>query len=267
MGLVFSMARMFSWIIMVIVPVLLILISLLCAYIPGAPEVLMDFFVNLFGEVEIFGNAVEMLSILYDSEQIIVDNVGLYFLGLLVNSLSETLVIACCIFAVKVTFLTLRPARANTPGGIDQIIRSFRAPVFLLTALGVALGVLVCRVGDRLLPTARALFVSLLPVALMLYGIVIMVGAANSYQRARRRANVYAVLVELLGEILGGAAMTLCMVLCVVCLFAGPKLVKEGMPAWILLVLYLSAAAAIWLTYQLTEWMRPRRYTNTTPFS
>lgn len=257
----FSVANIFSWVILLL-PVALILLSLACAYIPGAPEFLTDFFVNLFGEVELFGNAVDMLSILYDSGKLRADNILTFTLGLLVSSLAETMIISCCIFGVKVTFMTLNRARANTVGGIDQIFVSWRYPVFLLTAVGVALGVLFCGAIEDLVPAMKAILTAAVPMLIVVYGIFIMLRSANMFRREKQIANTYGVFVGLFGEIISNTAITLCAVLCIVCLFVGPEFVRNGMPVKVLLSLYFLGIAIIYLTFQLTQWIRPRRYNN-----
>ena len=258
---VFSLANLFSWV-LVLLPLILILLSIACAYVPGAPEFLTEFFVNLFGEVELFGNAAQMLSILYDSEKIQGDSLAAFFLNLLFSSLTETMIISCCIFAVKITFMSLRRARANTFGGIDQIFIIWRYPVFVLTAAGVALGVLFCSITEELIPQLRGLLTALVPMGIIGYGIFLMFRSAGMFPREKQRANTYGVFVKLFGEILGGILITLCMVLCVICLFVGPGYVRNGMPVRVLLAWYGLGILGIYLTFQLLQLMRPRKYNN-----
>ena len=247
-------------------PVALLLLSLVCTYIPGAPSFLMEFFVNYLGEVDLFSSSVAFLTALKESEGITAASFGGMVLQLLFSSMLEAAIIAGCVFAVKISFMTLSRASANTRGGIDQIIVAWRYPVFLLTAVGVLLGVLACgAIGKVALPAVQGILGWLLMLAIMIYGISMMFRTAGRFRRAKQIQNSYAVFANLLWEVLSNMLIALCAVMAVACLFAGPKFVENGLSRWRLAAMYLLCILVIYLTYQISVLLKPRTYTNKTP--
>lgn len=211
-------------------------------FIPGGADFLNDFFWNLLGEIEIFSMASNILQTAIGYKLAPSGQLGITVFAMMIEAMMDGLVMGCCVFVMRAFFAKVnRQFMVGYPGG-----------AWIPTGLGVALGALILTVGGKLSSVADAIFSGVLTIALMIWGILLMLNKrpVRKYYQKRRENNV----VRMLIGILGNAATAVCAVLLSTCVLEGPMWVMNGASfsdwfAW------LCAGFLLWFTLDSILWV------------
>lgn len=197
-------------------PVALILIGAACAYIPGAAQLLSDFFWSLLGEISIFKLASNMVQVLLGYQSF---DTGIYFdafMAVLVNGVADAAILSCCIFAIK--------------SGCTFFNRTFHgrflAPVWQMTLVGVIIGVAVIKIKSTLMPLFQSLLTLLICCGLFLYGIRLMLGRPTSSAVYNNRRAGF--MIPMMVGILSDMFTAISAVMLITCIMEGPRCIRQG---------------------------------------
>lgn len=205
-------------------PFALILVAAIITYIPGAPELLFNFFMSTLGEVPIFDLASNVVQVFLENKSVTFETFLFDAMGVLLRSLMDAMIMSCCIFAVKVLGTSFK---SNGQG-------RFVIPKWGLAILGVLLGVVAIKLKQNALPLVQSLVYPLGCIAVILYGIGLMFRVPSGKYRNRRAA----FLIPMLGDIIADMFTAVSAVMLLTCAMVGPKCVAGGVSLWGMLMCY-----------------------------
>ena len=212
-------------------PLMAMLVSGLAAMLPGLAAVLSNLFWGLLGEVEIFSLASGLLEQYMYYEQVSMGDVALATVYLALKEMLEAFVLGCGVFAVKSCFVHFN----------RQFIHNLTRPKWLISVLGVALGVALATLTDLTSGAMRAMLQAVFTVGLIIFGIFKILNARPMTASRRRYASRRnSIVIYMLLEIVSNVFSALCAVILITCVLEGPRFVADGgsVEPWLLLAFF-----------------------------
>ena len=244
---IFRVARYFA-LGLVLIPLGLVLLWLVFAYLPPAAEFLQNTLGTLLGQIPIFSQASEALQSLIGLSRFSMDEYLLRLPWLLFSALGDSLTIACCIFCVKAIFTRFNRRWQGR----------FTKPVWLMVTLGVVVGVIICAIRDGLMGDYEALFTLVVCLACYGCGLVLMLRGLN-FTRGGTYHNRWAgFLIRMLLGIISDLLDALCGVFIATAIFQGYQFVKNGGSALVCILWILVSALLIFAKNAILDAVQPQ---------
>lgn len=245
---IYKMLRYFARAVL-LSPLVLIAVGLIVTYLPGVADFLSDVFWNYLGEKNtIFSLASNIIQGGMSYSYFSWDNYWGGFLALLFGALGESAIIACCIFAVKSSRVRFtRKAKGIIDGS-----------AWLLTLIGVLLGIFVCGLKGMLAASGQAILTLVVCLGCYLFGIRLMF-RGFTYNRnstySNRRAGF---IIEMLLGIVGNMFDAFCAVFFITGWFEGPRLMRAGASVVVWFAWMGLSAALLYLKILVMKMLAPQ---------
>lgn len=200
-------------------PIVLIILGVICTWIPGGAQFINDLFLSALGEIPIFDLAANMVQVFLENKSLDFDSYLNGFMAVLVNSVADALVLSCCIFGVKCSRIFFK----NNGYG------RFLVSEWRLTLVGVLIGVVIIKMKSVLLPLGQSILFLIVTASLVLYGMSLMFKGTPGRTYLNRRAGF---LIPLLAGIISDMFTAMSAVFLTSCVMTGPYCVTRGGSFW-----------------------------------
>ena len=206
-------------------PIALILLGLIFTYLPGVANFISNIFWGLLGETKLFSLASAVLQNGLSFKYFDWNQYWNGFVALLLGAMSEAVIMAVCVFAVKAFFVAF-----NT-----KWEARFTRPEWGLTLVGVIIGVVICGIKAKLAMAAQGLMTAMVTLVLYIWAILLMLrgGSLKNHPTYRNRRAGF--IIKMLLGIVGNMFDAFCGVFIITALLEGPRLMRMGgsVVAWI----------------------------------
>lgn len=242
-----DMVRYFAWGLL-LGPLALVVLWFVLTFLPGVADFLCDLVWGLLGEVRVFSQAAELLQLAISNRDASLQTYLTSFLVLLLEGLSDALIIGCCVFFVKATCTFFNRRWEGR----------FTRPEWLLTLIGVLVGVIFCRLKGVLGAAWSGIVTLVVCLVCYLGGLGLMVRGLN-FTRGGTYHNRWAgFLINLLEGIVGNMLDALCGVVVITVLFSGRDLIKGRGGILPCLLWIVVSTVLICVRKTINDAMRPR---------
>lgn len=228
-------------------PIILVVLGLVCTYIPGAPEFLDRLFWQSLGQAEVFSIASELLEGSMGYSSLSPEHVMNGYMYMLANAILDAAVMGTTVFLVKA--INIRFNR--------KYIAYYITPEWLSTVIGIVIGVLLLTANENLFAQLEGSLSALMAIGFMILGIRLMLGKRSTPVKGGKYHNrMMGTIISLLFDILENMITALCAGSILTCVMEGPKLLKADGN----IVVWLTWVAISIIIYFVLNWIGKIRH-------
>ena len=243
----FRQARYFAWG-LILAPLILVALWLIITYMPGVASFLKSTFWGLLGQISVFSLASELLQSFVTASAFSLEDYMAHLIPLLLQTLSDSLIIACCIFLVK-TICT----RFNR-----KWQGRFTKPVWLMTLIGVVIGVAVCQIKGLLAVNGSAILTLVVCLGCYIGGLMLLLRSIGFTKGGTYHNRWAGFVISLLLGIVGDLLDALCGVLIITLLLNGAYYLQQGGSSTFYMVFLIASALIPFAKEVLLELLQPQ---------
>lgn len=210
-------ARYFAWGLL-LAPIIVVALWLVITFLPGVAKLFGNVVWGILGEIPPFAQASAALQEWVTNSKNTVASFFGHLMTILFSSLSDALIMGCCVFLVKscCTFFN------------QEWRGRFTRPEWLLTLGGVVLGVIACKIKQNSAGAWASLLTLIICLACFGTGIGMMLRGVNFTPNGGYHNRWAGFVINLMLGIVGNVFDALCGVAIVTVLFSGKLLLETG---------------------------------------
>lgn len=231
-------------------PLVVIVLGLIFTYLPGLANFISNIFWGLLGETKLFSLASNIIAGSMSHQHFTWEDFWGGFLQLMLNALSEAVIMAVCVFVIKSSCIFFNRKWEGR----------FSRPEWLLTLIGVIIGVVACGIKNQLSLAGQGIYTLIVTIALYVVGIVLMLRGSKllkGHPTYRNRRDGF--IIKMLLGIVGNMLDAFCGVFFITALMEGPRLMDAG-GSFITWVAWIGLSAAVLhLKNMLMDLMQPQK--------
>lgn len=243
---IYKMARYFAWGLLLF-PLSLVLLWAIITFMPGLASYLHNVVWGVLGQITSFSQISAVLENALSYSAFSLENFWISFLTVLFNALGDSLIIACCVFLTKSIFT------AFTNKGRGRFTR----PEWMLTFVGVLVGVGVCMSKGLLTANDGALLTLIVCLVCYIIGILLMLRGTVFKWGGRYCNRKAGFILNLLLGIVGDLYDTMCAMFIITGVVEGSCYVKAGGSVWVCILWILCSAFFFFIKSVLMEFLKP----------
>ena len=220
-------------------PVIVLVVGLLCTYIPGASEFISKVFWETLGEVNAFRYASQLIQQGLNYTTLSPDRFFSSLLRMISAEVMDAMVLGASVFLLKSIFL-----RFNR-----RFFARYTQPEWVITVAGVVLGIVLLGMRGMLTIRLQSSLTVIFCIGCLIYGIVHMLGYGKNLTRGGTyMSRLLGTIIGLLVDFLGNGVTAFCAVLLITCGMEGPRFIQAGGSLFVWLLWCLLSAGVLYLS-------------------